>query len=318
VLAGQLDLGYQNWSIEGDNAVGVGAQICAALGGFGDASGCSSASMPSPQPHLITITVGADDIHFDQCTWEIFTEGLQATNPCAPATLGGAKSGGSLGALNVNLTADLKLIATYYPKVPVVVTGYYNPLGTAELLPSNCPLVTAAVVGPFVESNDTTDLANYILEYVDREAANLPPPAVNMYTDAIMSSFARQVMKKLNDTLKLTATAVNPATGMPYASFVPLSLSNGLCSATPQVFEPLVTGSFSVPGPFPPVTISFGQSNVCPGPKDPEEITIPPTSASIAGVITYSYSFTTNCIPHPTIAGQQVLAQEIARALPSG
>jgi lysophospholipase L1-like esterase len=322
VLAGKLGLAHANMAVEGDNAVGVYQQICNSASGLVVDGSCEGATVPvTPPPRLITLTVGADDIDFSGCMIGFLKDGIRPENPCASNNLARR-----LSELRSNLTNDFRLLTAYYPDVQVILTGYFNPLGDHNVVPNTCPLVTAAVVGPWITHDSWQPLLKYVLSYVARsQIGNPQPPPQNEYTAALLSAFTRQAVTRLNNTLAGVAATLNPATGRPYALFIPLDLgSHGLCDASPLVFDPLFTGSVGLEGPGagPPIPLDFGHQNPCQGPKDPVEarLTYGPaqgTISLIAGqVLTYKYFFTPNCVPHPTIAGQRVLADEVLAALP--
>jgi len=326
VLAGDLGLVDRNFAVEGATAgiqpvllgigFGVHSQICRSVGDFvATHTTCTRVGTVTP-PRLITMTVGADDIGFASCMTDLLESGLQPNNPCA-----GSNLDTSLNSLRTNLKLDLGLIHLYYPNVPVILTGYYNPLGDQTLLPADCPLVTAAVVTPLVEKQNWNALFKYALDLYVRQSNGIPGvPFQNIAKDAVISAFGRQVMQRLNNAL------MNAATGQPNVSFVPIDIGAfGLCSSSPLIFEPQVEAKFVLTTPLQSdqeVDLNFGLQDTCPGPKDPFEnsLTYGPTSGTVsllAGqVLKYSYYFGSNCVPHPTAYGQAVIAGQLWSHLP--
>ena len=303
LLAGALSLGVENYAIEGsssgiDNNLGVQAQICQSVGSTATGTGCTGVvTQVSPPPRYITITVGADDIDFAGCMSALLEQGLNTTNPCSSTpqsnqTVSNLQK--SLTALKSNLQIDFALLHQYYPNVPIILTGYYNPLGDQAFMPTSCLLVEAATVGPWIMSHNWRALFSYILELYVRQTNNIPgSPVANLYTSTIMSAFAKQILNQLNSTLQ------GAATGEANVTFTPLDFgTNGICSTNPLVFGPLVNVSWTLTTPFFPdqsANISFGQQNICSGPKDPFEnkFTVGPmsgTASLFAGqVLHYSY-----------------------------
>ena len=243
--------------------------------------------------------------------------GLKTDNPCAAANITPR-----LTSLRRNVGLDLALIHQYYPNVPVMMTGYFNPLGagTGLLLPTGCPLVTAAFVTPLVLTQNWKPLFRYLLEVYVRETNHIPgSPPQNVYTDAIVSAFSIQVLARLNSTLSSIASTSQGVT------FVPLSFgANGLCSVAPLIFQPQVDVSFVIKTPFIPDSsseIKFGFENTCTGPKDPFENAYTKTGSGtislVAGqVLDYTYSLKSNCVPHPTKDGQISIANQLQSHVP--
>lgn len=326
LLAARLGLEPDNLAVEGDPAAGgpdggVLAQICQSVGSsVNDTStGCLAPVAPVANlPKLVTLTVGADDIGFDYCMIDVINNGLTPDNPCARSNLTS-----TLAQLQQNLALDLSLLRGYYPKVPVIVTGYYNPLGNQSRLDlAGCPLTTAAVVVPLISNKEWSQLFKYLLDLYVRESNNIPGvPFQNVVAASVLSAFASQVLTRLNGALS------NTVGGLPNVTFVPISIgSQGLCSDSPLIFEPQAHASWVLHTPlFPdaPGSFSFGQQNTCPGPKDPEEAQFTASGSGTVSLIAgqtldYSYSASPNCVPHPTIAGQQSIMQQILPYVPAG
>jgi lysophospholipase L1-like esterase len=324
LLADRLGSVDRNFAVEGATAArtsasGVLAQICESVGGSVDLTrtGCTAPAPAPITPRFITITVGADDINFPQCMIGALESGIQPNNPCAGNNFTKALKG-----LQANLSLDLQVLQQYYPGTPIIVTGYYNPFGTsgeALLLAPNCPLVTAAVVVPMTLAHEWARLFKYLLELHVRATSGVGGvPGDNYATDAELSAFARQVLLRLNNTLATVAASQANVT------FAPLALTEGLCSSSEQIFEPQVRVSYTVKVPFQPdktENFEFGQQTTCID-QDPFEQKFTKSGSGtvslIAGaVLQYSYSVSSNCVPHPTISGQVSIAKQVLSFLPA-
>jgi hypothetical protein len=332
VLARDLGLPDDNFAIEGATAgvgpvlpigplsaaTGVLNQICVSVGSRVDSTkaptGCVAPIAPvASLPRVITITAGGNDIGFASCFTDFFSEGLTPHNPCAPSRLAS-----SLMTLTKNLSLDFSLIHGYYPTEPVILTGYYNPLGNRSgnlALPPQCQLVDAAALGRLFGPNPPATirvhaLINYVHDLI--RTSNGPTPE-NIAADAYLSAVARITLSKLN------ATLANIAAREANTTFVPITIGGqGLCSASPLIFEPQVQATFDLHDPLSgdvADSIKFGLQNRCPGPQDPNEInhsggdTI--HGLPLGSTFTYAFTFRSNCIPHPTRAGQASLARQI-------
>jgi lysophospholipase L1-like esterase len=316
VLADDLGWSDRNFAVEGASAGvnGVLAEICRSVGSHSvtskGQSGCASGATPiTPAPRLITVTVGADDIQFAACMIAELLTGPVFPNPCA-----GAELAKNLRSLAVNLERDLKILRTLYPRVPVILTGYYNPLasGNGSLLPSGCPLVSAAVLAPLLLQRNWWGLFRYAWEWHGTTAAGSAPEQ-NAQAAQEVSAFSRQVVARLNETL---ARAAGREPGVHFIQ--PNFGTRGLCSGSPLVFEPLAEAAVTVNAPLlgaRSIRFHFGTA-VCPGPKESLEKMLSHSGSGAVSLfggqlLSYSYRLSSNCALHPTRQGQVVIAQQI-------
>jgi lysophospholipase L1-like esterase len=319
LLASRLGSVDRDFAVEGAKATDVLAQICESVGGSVGLTqtGCTAPAPAPITPRFITLTVGANDVNFPECMTQALEFGPKPGNPCAGGHLSSA-----LNNLKNHLAVDLAVLDNYYPNVPVIITGYYNPLGNTSgpfLLPTNCPLVTAAVAIPLTLAHNWKALFNYALELYARAANKIPGvPSENIAADALLSAFSRQILQRLNSTL------ANIASGQPNVTFVPLGIgSQGLCSSSPLIFEPQVRATYTLKVPFSSDktdTFEFGQQATCVYPDPFEQKFTKSGSGTVSlvagAVLDYSYSVNPNCLPHPTISGQVSIAKQVLSFLP--
>lgn len=264
-------------------------------------------------PSVITLTAGANDIAFDQCFEAAFD--LTANGPADPCAPGSLAS--NLAALGSSLRATLQQTAHDFPNVPIVVTGYYNPLPPVPPTGLACgdlyPLSFADALN-HLSGSDITWLVLGLL---------LRPDAIQnglrSYQAAIFSR-GQSIVTALNGTIQAAVKAV------PSAHFVPLNFAgHDFCRPAgaawafgPRVAERLVI-SHLFAGPQVIAAVAGG-SVACPSPGKLDPSLTPttfnfsfflPALPPITG-ISGSFSPSVNCTPHPTAPGQLAISSMIA------
>jgi lysophospholipase L1-like esterase len=273
---------------------------------------------------VVTITVGADDIHFSDCFRAlVFTLGgpppAGEPDPCAPAQLAT-----HLQALAANLGTVLSTVEAMYPTAKVAVTGYGN------------------VIPQFVDSKPGSlcSTVNYLYAYELLKKGGVKALALSLLTRSFdkqvgafqqgLYQYAAGVLQQLNSTIRAAATSY-------HATYVPLNLSgHDFCrdyasSTDGWVFAPRGTGSFSVNwhGLAQARHFNFQPRTLC-VPQQPSpgcNVTAPIArsgskkldlkvgAVSAQATATYDFSAVLNDFPHLTPNGQIALAGKVRSSL---
>ena len=323
VLAGRLGGTSYNFSITGACAsAGTGAAPGT------DSSECrvSKSIMTQQIPaarklgpataDVVTITVGADDIHFSDCFRAlVFTLGGPPStgepDPCAAPQLTT-----HLQALATNLATVLSTVKTMYPTAKIAVTGYGN------------------VIPQYVDARPQSlcSAVNYL--YGVRASSSKGGGVTALAKPLITGSFGKQVGAFLErlylyaaNVLQQLNTTIRTVASSHHATYVPVDLTgHDFCqdyasSTQGWVFAPKATGGVSVNWHgigrskkfnFQPHTLCVPQEpspgcNVYApvarsGVKKVTLVKIGPVSAK--ATVTYDFSAVLNDFPHLTPNGQ--------------
>jgi lysophospholipase L1-like esterase len=262
----------------------------------------------TPLPSLVTVTIGANDIDFQNCIQAVVLGAYNdpRQDPCEPTT----NLPANLQALGGSLKSDLTTLQSVYPGVPILVTGYYNPFPSGSEPLCNFD----AAVGTWL----------YIKNYLDHDPRGLLRGLRNILIrpDAFLAglqtvqgaiySRATYVLDHLNSTLSSTAGSLSGV------SFAPVNFTgHDFCQAqNAWIFGPNISASLSINFGGSTHTLTFNASpQVCPNPTVLEQ-TYPLINPSLPlpgrNSATFNLSLSTNCMPHPTQTGQQQLASQIS------
>jgi lysophospholipase L1-like esterase len=259
-------------------------------------------------PTLVTLTIGANDIEWGLCSiFQLSPVSLPFLDPCAEPALTR-----NLEALEENLTGVVNAIATRFPGTAIALTTYYNPFPPAPADPGSaevCPIFRP--IAAIKRSSSLTDLLTF------SEAA----AGVQAETHAV----AESVLGRLNEVIERVGDRAN-------ATVVPLDFrghdfcqvqTGGSVEAT-WAYGPEVHASLSVTGTVPlPAELSWDllfpeacvDRSLDPGPFGQDEPVRVQTQSG--ALYEFTGSFAVNCLPHPTDAGQQRIAEDIrARITP--
>jgi lysophospholipase L1-like esterase len=274
---------------------------------------------------VVTITVGADDIHFSDCFRAlVFTLGGPSSagepDPCAQAQLAT-----HLQALSVNLGAVLSTVKAMYPTAKIAVTGYGNviPQFVDSKAGSLCSTVKYLYAYELFKRGGATALAtSLITRRFDKQ--------VGSFQESLYQ-YAAGVLQQLNATLQTVASSYQ-------ATFVPLDLTgHDFCRdyASPTdgwVFAPRAKGDIGITWhglPLPGRHYDFRPHTLC-VPQEPPpacnvtgplvgtgtrqlELKVGPLSAH--ATMKYSFFAVLNDFPHLTPNGEAALAGFVGRSL---
>ena len=249
-------------------------------------------------PSLVTVTVGANDIHFGDCLKAIIKEYdlfLQSpSDPCNPATLAA-----NLSALRQSLTTDLQTLSAKYPHAAIQVMNYYNPF-PAPPSESDSPCFLDQALTLFYahsQGNGWPSVAGAFFlhhkEFLD-EARSI---------QGLVYDEAQNVIGQLNDTIDTAATGL--ATVIDTSDFA----GHDMCSHSSQwVFSPTLKIHLSF--------LAFHWNRSLGGEDCPAA-----TAANLLAErkdISFSGGnlklvASTNCTPHPTQDGQAAVANDFVR-----
>ena len=249
-------------------------------------------------PSLITLDVGANDINFSGCIQYIFgNSDYTAANPADPCY--GPTLQAKLAALQANLHSDLSRITAAYPHATVLVMDYYNPFpGPAQ---AACTLFDGLNLVSWYHKYGSwlTVLQNY---FGDTAQFNAQVSANQSTTAAT----AQGIIDGLNGAIN--AAAAGLATVITTGDFA----GHDICQLSPQwLFSPKLLVELSWHGHSATFPLTGGQ--YCQYPNANElaldqklkyTFVDTPVGAS-ASIIP-----TVNCMPHPTVAGQQAIAND--------
>ena len=273
---------------------------------------------------VVTITVGADDIHFSDCFRAlVFTLGGPPSagepDPCAPAQLTT-----HLQALSTNLGTVLSTVKAMYPSAKIAVTGYGNviPQFVDSKPGSLCSAVSYLYAYELFRRGGVKALAGALLSRgFDKQ--------VGAFQESLYQ-YAASVLRQLNATIRAAASAA-------HATFVPLNLTgHDFCrdyasSTEGWVFAPRAMGRVSINwhGLGRLKNFNFQPHTLC-VPQEPSpacnviapvagsgtrkvKLKVGPISAQ--ATVTYDFFAVLNDFPHLTPNGQAALAGTVRSGL---
>ncbi len=250
-------------------------------------------------PSLITLTVGADDVNFKNCFESLV--GLQSGH-CSINSKG-------LALLEANLSSVFGLIHKDFPGVPVIFTEYYNPLPSA--LPSTNP-DSICYDTKLAYVLDQWKLKHYREAVQTLVSGDVGGAAQTYFNNAINNAEALE--SELNNTLGAAAaaaliedmgvTTVSLNFAQPVAHDMCQDYSGGNGG---WVFAPGVTLSGEFLGQ--PVNINIVPTDSCAVAEKSGCEVVPLNKTNAAYSVTGSLQV--NDIPHPTIAGQTAIANQL-------
>lgn len=331
VLASQLGGSSYNFSITGacasagkGAAPGTDAAECKVGKSIMTQQIPAARKLGPTAPDVVTITVGADDIHFSDCFRAlVFTLGGPPSagepDPCASAQLTT-----HLRALATNLTTVLSTVKTMYPAAKIAVTGYGN------------------VIPRFVDSKPRSlcSAVNYLYAYELFKKGGAKALAVSLLSRSFdkqvgafqqsLYQYAAGVLQQLNMTLRTVASSAQ-------ATYVPLNFTgHDFCrdyasSTDGWVFAPRAQGRVSVKwhGLGPVKNYNFQPHTLC-VPQEPApacNITAPLAGSgtkklklkvgpiSAQATVTYDFYAVLNDFPHLTPNGQVAVAGKVRSTL---
>ncbi|MHB8513216.1 MAG: GDSL-type esterase/lipase family protein [Actinomycetota bacterium] len=249
----------------------------------------ASSILPRP-PDVVVMTIGGNDLDFANCGLELLGSFLVHLNACAGSVLEQR-----VGVLEANLSTVLAKLHEVYPKARVYVTSYFNPL-PAPSAASACSIynLVAAIHSPF----------SVLLNRSGSAARQ---------TQAELFQRAEVVLDALNQAIR--SSVVRAKDHVVALDFV----GHDFCQANasdawifgPEIHVSVRTGviakrwDYLLPYPCP------NDSG-----KSPPISTHGPVTVHVSGIrITYDATISNNCMPHPTRAGQEAIAQAIVTAL---
>jgi len=285
----------------------VSAQIDASVG---------SLAQLNETPALITLTVGADSIEFSECL-TAYLEGKRntAADPCSAANLTR-----NLTQLGSSLRGDLDKLHRLYPAVPVVVTDYYDPVPP----PIKVGQPTCGIAGALLASDLYDQYLHNRVGLLARVASWGPPPtrippAEFVRAQNQFSAFASHITGQLDQAISLAAAdGTDRLTRISFAG-------HDMCAGKAQawVFGPALRAGISV---HVPPGIPFGHwfffgYDVPASPATCQFPIVDPKLPSFdvgqsTNAIRLQLSGSVNCMPHPTLAGQSAIADQIYDGLP--
>jgi lysophospholipase L1-like esterase len=303
VLAGNLGASAENYAVEGACASASVRPDCLA-----QSVDWQIGQVPDDfTPSLVTLTVGADDIDFGHCIIAIMLAGdlsMQSpSDPCNPRTLAA-----NLGRFQAALTTDLHTLADKYPGVPIEVMDYFNPFAPPPAAGHDaCAINQVATLVSELAQHGALWVAERYLLHHGSFAGDARTFQARVYQDA------QAVIGKLN------AAIDSSAAGLAKVISTDDFAGHDMCAhGTEWVFSPtaavdltLQLGSFVNQS----VHLSAGGDEVCPDP-------VPSSSErnfrfyqqldlrSLHVFASVGISVGTNCVPHPTQAGQAAIAAD--------
>ena len=273
---------------------------------------------------VVTVTVGANDIHFAECFRAlVLTLGGPSSagepDPCAQAQLTT-----HLQALATNLGTVLATVKTMYPAAKIAVTGYGN------------------VIPRFVDSQPWSlcSTVRYLYAYELFQKGGAKALAVSLLTrnfdkqvgafQQSLYEYAAEVLQQLNTTIRTVATSAG-------ATYVPLNLAgHDFCkdyasSTDGWVFAPRAMGRIAVNwhGLGRSKDFNFQPHTLC-VPQQPApacNVTAPAAGSgtkkvklkvgpiSAQATVTYDFNAVLNDFPHLTPNGEAALAGNVRSSL---
>lgn len=252
------------------------------------------------QPGLIVVMVGANDVQFSHCGIELLVPAFYAGNPCKEEVIGPG-----LAVMRRNLQTTFGAIKKQYPRSPMVVSLYYNPMpGPPAAAADVCPLFE-----PVVALRKPLSLIS------DRTLAN-----ASAQMQAEVYEGGQKIVERLNATIR--AAAQQSGAVVAAADFTTHDLCRTQTGGSREdvwIYGPDASISFSarVAGPGVSKQWRFTLPSACKDlSQEPEDVTTNgPVTRVIAGItVTYDVRLKINCMPHPTLEGQQGLAAAVLKA----
>jgi hypothetical protein len=273
----------------------------------------------------VTLTIGANDFAFDQC---IQAE-LQATlpDPCLSGTLNNLSLSSSwqakINQIQTNLPKVIKALGRAFPHATVYVTTYYGfvpgpvaanqqpctmyGLPALEFLLNNLHPDTSLAAQAAVVVGYLNQLPSYMAQFQARLAT------VSSFLQGQLNAAIREGVRRAV-AYPLDASQATP-TPVAIVSLDNAFKGHDVCSRRPWVYNFRI--QFKVNGN------TYNSGAVCPFPMP--QVGNPPSSTEFGdgfswsgGVgpasVSFSASYTTNCIAHPTPAGQRQIALAVSRA----
>ena len=285
--------------------LGVQAQDYAVSGACASSieSGCIGHSMDYQigtvsntfTPGLITVTVGADDIHFRDCLIALVKNSdlfLQSpSDPCNPTTLAA-----NLAALQQSLTTDLQTLSSKYPNATILVMNYYNPFPQPPSSTDDPCLLDKALTLLYAHSQGNSWKSIVAAYFLDHSAFLDEARSIQgqVYNDA------QNVIGQLNAAIDAAAAGI--ATVVSTSDFT----GHDMCAQSGQyVFSPTLTLDVSFLGQT--FHSSLG-GEACPDPAASNALSKKATANFPGGNLKIVIS--ANCIPHPTPEGQAAIAND--------
>ena len=269
----------------------------------------SSAKAANINPTLVTLTVGANDINFAGCLPAYLSAAVGlGGSPCSASQLQT-----DLSAFKINLDQDIKAIQSDFPSARIILTEYYNPFPAPVTDPSMaCYLDSWIVAGALaVQSGPlsllsifTTKSSEFLQEVVSAQTA--------IYT------YVQNTLSLLNAAISTVGVA-DGATTVQLSTTDAITGAHDMCAAdnNPYVYAPLAQVrlklgplqilNYSNPGPTCPSSVD--------DPKLSTRLPIMSSARSPIGRLSVFVNFAINCMPHPTPAGQQNIANTIRQHL---
>ena len=269
-------------------------------------------------PNIVTLTVGGDDLDFSYCLPAYFESVLGiGPSPCSSSQI--------QGFINQDFASgfsqDLALISKDFPGARVLVTQQYNPFPPqVTSYGQTCGLYTALVGGATVEAILNANIVDKISLF-------------NTFLGSIvLNQFQQEVVaaqNAVNRTLGGYLNQVNAIIGRDAAAYgdrlVPLNnfVGHDMCAAARNasqwvfglhihIIATPTFGSgidFTYPGPICPSPDSFVDPN--------QSLTNGPQVQAIDDIGVVGIEADDNCMLHPTVTGQQQIANAVLASLPS-
>jgi lysophospholipase L1-like esterase len=241
------------------------------------------------EPDIVTLTVGANDIHFAYCLAELLTDPEGAPTLCQ-----GDHLTVWLRRLHKNLNKIFSALHRANPAVQIYITTYYDPLparpGSRENPgPTSCEVFKAEALLIYGSRN------------LEKRSA---------YLQDVAYASAEGVIKRLNRTIDRAASQ------HPYVHVISVhhlfspvgALHHDFCDIGPLgwVFGPSFVTSPPVSLILPPGALP----EPCPDPRAPQDTTPIVDFGPLLQIFL-------NCTPHPTEVGQQQIADAVCAEFPS-
>ncbi len=279
----------------------------------------------------VTLTVGANDIDFTRC---LAAELTAVTDPCVTgspghlkvtaATQHGFNAGGSrfdgLDGLTSTIAKIVPALEAAFPRASVDVTDYYPFLAPVAPGARACSLFALPALSQLIATLKKDSLPAALLD-AGRSLKNLSSTEIARQNRSFLvqqfleQSLAGALSTGVGGDRRVTLVAL------------PAFATHGVCAgAQAWAFGPTVSvklAATKLKSVLPSLNSRFGTAT-CPYPDPSSEGVVavfpPPTSSAafraVAGLVglTGALSYSTNCFPHLTIAGQLAVAQAILEA----
>jgi hypothetical protein len=275
----------------------------------------------------VTLTIGANDFAFDQC---IRAE-LQATpdpclDPSRPLPNLSLSSGwqAKIKQIETNLPKVIKALGRAFPHATVYVTTYYN-FAPGPVKPGRQPCSMYALPALAALYQNLGGLPGGLPEQATAVAAYFTQlPSYMAQFQARLASVQSFLQGQLNAAIR---NSVHVAIAYPIdaskAASTPVAIvsldrafsGHDVCSGRPWVYNFRIQYKVN--------SNSYSSGVACPFPMP--QVGNPPSSAEFGSgfswsgsygpaSLSFSGSFNTNCLPHPTPTGQRQIALAVSRA----